>query len=180
MRLAQTQVWPALRYFEAIAPLTAISISASSNTMNGALPPSSSETFFTVPAHCSIRSLPISVEPVKVSLRTIGFEVSSPPTSLAPPVTHENTPFGTPARSASSHSASAENGVAVAGFKTIVQPAASAGPALRVIIAAGKFHGVIAAQTPIGSFKHDDALVGDRATGSCRRRCACPPRRTTR
>src|SRR5713101_7061140 len=42
MRLAQTQVWPALRYFEAIAPLTAISISASSKTMNGALPPSSS------------------------------------------------------------------------------------------------------------------------------------------
>jgi hypothetical protein len=34
----------------------------------------------------------------------------------------------------------------------MVQPAASAGPALRVIIAAGKFQGVIAAQTPIGSF----------------------------
>ncbi|MCY1508106.1 hypothetical protein D9M68_424060 [compost metagenome] len=33
---------------------------------------------------------------------------------------------------------------------TMVQPAASAGPALRVIIAAGKFHGVIAAVTPIG------------------------------
>ena len=66
-------------------------------------------------------------------------------------MTQENTPVGTPARSANSHSASAENGVAVAGFSTIVQPAASAGPALRVIIAAGKFHGVIAAQTPIGS-----------------------------
>jgi hypothetical protein len=36
MRLAQTQVWPALRYFEVIAPLSAISISASSKTMNGA------------------------------------------------------------------------------------------------------------------------------------------------
>ena len=31
----------------------------------------------------------------------------------------------------------------------IVQPAANAGAALRVIIAAGKFQGVIAAQTPI-------------------------------
>src|SRR5580704_15361393 len=151
MRLAQTQVWPALRYFDAMAPLTAISMSASSKTINGALPPSSSDNFFTVPAHCSISNLPTSVEPVKVSLRTIGFEVISPPISLEPPVTQEKTPFGTPARSANSHKANAENGVAVAGFNTIVQPAAKAGPALRVIIAAGKFHGVIAAQTPIGS-----------------------------
>src|SRR5207244_10344077 len=98
----------------------------------------------TVPAHCSISNLPISVEPVKVSLRTIGFEVISPPISLAEPVTQEKTPFGTPARSASSASASAEKGVCVAGFNTIVQPEASAGPILRVIIAAGKFHGVIA------------------------------------
>src|ERR1700730_11182366 len=151
MRLAQPQVCPALRYFDAIAPLTAASISASSKTMNGALPPNSSESFLTVPAHCCISKLPTSVEPVKVSLRTIGFEVSSPPTSFDGPVTQENTPFGTPARSASSHKAKAENGVAVAGFNTIVQRAAKAGPALRVIIAAGKFHGVIAAQTPIGS-----------------------------
>src|SRR5271166_5699813 len=99
MRLAQTQVWPALRYFEAMAPLTAASISASSKTMNGALPPSSSESFLTVPAHCCISNLPTSVEPVKVSLRTIGFDVSSPPTSFDGPVTQEKTPFGTPARS---------------------------------------------------------------------------------
>src|SRR6202048_44397 len=117
--------------------------------MNGGLPPSSSDSFLTVPAHCCISNLPTSVEPVKVNLRTIGFEVSSPPTSFDGPVTQEKTPFGTPARSASSHNANAEKGVAVAGFSTIVQPAASAGPALRVIIAAGKFHGVVAAVTPI-------------------------------
>jgi hypothetical protein len=57
----------------------------------------------TLPAHCSISNLPISFEP---------------------PVTYEKTPFGTPARSASSHKANAEKGVAVAGFGTIVQPAA--------------------------------------------------------
>src|SRR6201981_2070020 len=128
MRSVQTQVCPALRYFEAIAPLTAISISASSNTMNGALPPNSIEVFLTVAAHCCISNLPTSVEPVKVSLRTIGFEVNSPPISFDGPVTQENTPFGTPARSANSHKAKAENGVAVAGFNTIVQPAARAGP----------------------------------------------------
>jgi hypothetical protein len=74
--LAHTQVWPALRYFEAMAPpclrrgklLTAISMSASSKTMNGALPPSSSESFLTVPAHCCISNLPTSVEPVKGQL----------------------------------------------------------------------------------------------------------------
>src|ERR1700745_511920 len=103
MRLAHTQVWPALRYFEAIAPLTAISISASSKTMNGALPPSSSDNFLTVPAHCCISNLPTSVEPVKVSVRPVGLLVSSPPISFDGPVMQEKTPFGTPERSANSH-----------------------------------------------------------------------------
>ena len=76
--------------------------------MNGALPPNSSDSFSTVPAHCCISNLPTSVEPVKVSLRTVGFEVISPPISLEPPVTQEKTPLGTPARSANSHNAKAE------------------------------------------------------------------------
>ncbi len=70
--------------------------------------------------------------------------------TLALPVMTLNTPFGMPARSASSASASAVSGVSEAGFSTIVQPTAKAGPALRVIMAAGKFHGVIAATTPTG------------------------------
>ena len=101
-------------------------------------------------AHCAISWRPISVEPVNDSLRTSGLPVSSLPTALAEPVTTLNTPSGIPARLASSASASAEKGVWLAGLSTIVQPAANAGPALRVIIAAGKFHGVIAAVTPIG------------------------------
>src|SRR5678809_333778 len=152
MRFAQTQVWPALRYLEAIAPSTAASRSASSNTMNGALPPSSRESFFTVSAHCFMRRLPVAVEPVNDSLRTSGFEHSSPPIAFEPPVRTLSTPLGIPARSPSSAMASAEYGVWLAGLITTVQPAASAGPALRVIIAFGKFHGVISAQTPIGCF----------------------------
>ena len=62
-----------------------------------------------------------------------------------------STPGGKPARCASSASTSAEKGVASAGLMTTVQPAASAGATLRVIIDDGKFHGVIAAQTPTGS-----------------------------
>ena len=55
-----------------------------------------------------------------------------------------------PARSASSAAASAVSGVNSAGLMTTGQPAASAGATLRVIMASGKFHGVIAAHTPTG------------------------------
>ncbi|CAB4878739.1 unannotated protein [freshwater metagenome] len=44
----------------------------------------------------------------------------------------------------------AVSGVSDAGFKIIVQPAAIAGPILRVAIAAGKFQGVMSSETPIG------------------------------
>ncbi|MNT42800.1 hypothetical protein D3C72_1792370 [compost metagenome] len=102
-------------------------------------------------AHCSSSTRPTSVEPVNESLRTIGFAVSSPPVSRDGPVITLHTPFGMPARSARTAIARAEKGVWVAGRMTPVQPADQPGPALRVIIADGKFHGVIAANTPIGS-----------------------------
>jgi hypothetical protein len=54
----------------------AISISESSKTMNGALPPSSIEVFLIVATHCSISSLPTSVEPAKVNLHAVGSEPS--------------------------------------------------------------------------------------------------------
>ena len=60
------------------------------------------------------------------------------------------TPAGTPASSMQRTTSSAVSGVAEAGLTIIVQPAASAGPSLRVIIAAGKFQGVMAAVTPTG------------------------------
>ena len=97
-------VCPELRNLHVIAPATASSRSASSKTMNGAFPPSSSEIFLRPGAHWAMRSLPTSVEPVKPSLRTAGFEVISPPiagASSAAPVTTEKTPAGTPASSAS-------------------------------------------------------------------------------
>ncbi len=67
------------------------------------------------------------------------------------PVTTLKTPAGTPAWLASQANAKAEKGVSSEGFNTTVQPAASAGPTLRVIMAAGKFQGVMAATTPTGS-----------------------------
>ena len=60
------------------------------------------------------------------------------------------TPSGSPASASNPASASAVSGVSDAGFTTAVHPAASAGPSLRVSIAAGKFHGVTISETPIG------------------------------
>ena len=75
--MAQIQVWPELRYLEAAAPSTAASRSASSNTMTGAFPPNSMDTFLTVSAHSLSRVLPTGVEPVKVSLRIVSLPVST-------------------------------------------------------------------------------------------------------
>src|SRR5262249_20110919 len=146
-------------------PLTAASRSASSKTINGALPPSSSDTFFTVDAHCAINCLPIAVEPVKENFRTSGLEVSSLP--MGPDfdeVMMVSTPCGIPARAAGAAKANADRGVADDGFRTAGHPAARAGATFRLITALGKSQGVTAATTPTGSFipmmRRPAALVG--------------------
>ena len=88
---------------------------------------------------------PTSVEPVNVSLRSRGSEMIGLETveeELA--VITFTTPAGSPASSRICASAYIESGVCWAGLMTIVQPAAIAGPILRVPIAIGKFQGVIA------------------------------------
>ncbi|MNL66506.1 hypothetical protein D3C87_1909860 [compost metagenome] len=111
MRLTHTQVWPALRNLEAMSPSTAASTSASSKTMKGALPPSSIETFFMVAAAWAVSSLPTSVDPVKLILRTPGCEVSTAPMGRAAPVTTLTVPAGAPARSRRRTRARAVRGV---------------------------------------------------------------------
>ncbi len=107
----------------------------------------------TLSAACLSRMRPTSVEPVKVSLRTAGFSQNSLPTAEdEEDGTTLNTPAGMPARSASTPITMADSGVSAAGRATKEQPAANAGAALRVIIALGKFQGVIDAATPMGCF----------------------------
>jgi len=91
---------------------------------------------------CFIKSLPTPVEPVNETFFTIGEEVSASPTSgvLWREDMKFTTPLGMPARWASSARAKDVKGVSPGDFATTVQPAARAGPILRVIIAAGKFH----------------------------------------
>ena len=59
-------------------------------------------------------------------------------------------PFGTPASCSRSTIRNAVSGVSRGGLMTTPLPAPNAGASLRVIIAAGKFHGVIIATTPTG------------------------------
>jgi hypothetical protein len=82
---------------------TAVSIFASSKTMNGLLPPNSRESFVKLLAHCFARSLPTRVEPVKLSLRTAFDLQSASPTSatLSRVVITLIVPLGKPACSAS-------------------------------------------------------------------------------
>ena len=67
-------------------------------------------------------------------------------------VTTWRTPSGSPASCMSAAKAYMDSGVCAAGLTTMVQPAATAGPILRVPIASGKFHGVMASTGPTGRF----------------------------
>ena len=150
-RLADVQASPMLRILAIIAPSTAASRSASSKTRKGALPPSSIDTFSTCPADCSISVRPTSVEPVNDSLRVRGSAISGPMVlPLEAAVTTFSTPPGRPTSSRIPARASMDSGVSLAGLTTIVQPAAMAGPILRVPMAMGKFQGVIIRLGPIG------------------------------
>ncbi len=74
----------------------------------------------------------------------------TPPASEV--VTMFSTPSGSPTSARIAASACIESGVCCAGFITIAQPAAIAGPILRVPMAIGKFHGVMSSDTPTGCF----------------------------
>lgn len=67
------------------------------------------------------------------------------------PYTTLNTPAGTPASVATSARIRAVSGAFSDGLRTTVLPASSAGASLETTCWSGKFHGVIAPTTPIGS-----------------------------
>ena len=145
-----------LRILAVIAPSTAASRSASANTRNGAFPPSSIDVRSTLSAACSSSARPTSVDPVNDSLRARPSRISGSMTLPAlPVVTTLSTPSGRPASARIAARASIDSGVCWAGLITIVQPAATAGPILRVPMAMGKFHGVTS--------RHDaDGLAHDQ------------------
>ena len=124
------------------------------------MPPSSIDVLSTFCAEAAIKLRPTSVDPVKLSLRRRGSSMSGPVVLLEEEVVRMlKTPPGRPPSSRICPRASIESGVCCAGFMTIVQPAAMAGPTLRVPIAMGKFHGVIIRLGPTGCFITSTRLV---------------------
>ena len=137
MRVAAVQSWPQLAKAPTIAPSAAASRSASSNTTNGALPPSSMCTRLTVPAASRMTLAPVRVEPVTEISATSSWRASTPPTSGPGPGITLSTPGGRPASSARRPSMSAVSGVSSDGLSTTVLPAASAGPIFQAAMLSG-------------------------------------------
>ena len=95
---------------------------------------------------------PVAVDPVNDTRSIRGSVHSTSPMAFCCDVITLSTPAGMSVCSATRRpSTVADHGVAGAALSTTVQPAASAGPTLARLIWWGKFHGVIAATTPIGS-----------------------------
>jgi hypothetical protein len=126
------------------------------NTMNGAFPPNSKDNFLRVDADAADSHFPVAVDPVNEIFRILGLLVNFCPTcgvaSLDTGST-EKTFSGIPALIPRFISAIAVKGVSGAGFTMHEHPAANAGATFRVIMAAGKFQGVIIAATPTGCFR---------------------------
>ena len=104
--------------------------------MFGLLPPSSSVSRFSERPHLAPISRPTTVDPVNATLSTPGLSTSAAPVEPSP-VSTLSVPSGNPASRASSPSRSAVSGVCSAGFRTIEQPAASAGATFHIAIRSG-------------------------------------------
>ena len=146
-----TQLCPLAPKMPAMEPLTALSRSASSNTTNGDLPPSSSETSAKFSAEFRTTWRAELGPPVKLTRATSGWEVSARPQGSPWPVTMLTTPGGMPASSISRPNSSIAADACSDALSTTVLPAASAGPSLTATRKSWEFHGTTAATTPSGS-----------------------------
>ncbi len=145
------QTWPLLRNLPMTAAWATCFTSASGKTINGAWPPSSRLSRLTWSAERRISSLPTSVEPVKLILRTAGCskKASANWIGVADDEVGDARRAGR-RRPGTRTSAIRDSGVWSAGRLTIVQPAARAGAIFRLGRAIGKFQGVIVPTTPTG------------------------------
>ena len=116
-------------------PSAAAAGSASSNTMTGALPPSSRWTRLRVGAAAAATSMPARTEPVTDTMAGVSCTTSARPVSRSPQTTLK-TPGGRCSAMISAMS-SAVTGVVSDGLSTMVLPAASAGANFHTAIIIG-------------------------------------------
>ena len=129
------QSCPALKY-PAMATASAVfSGSASSNTMTGALPPSSRWTRLRSLAAAAATSRPARTLPVIDTICGTGWFTSARPVSRSPQITLK-VPGGRNSL-ISSASSRVDTGVVSDGLSTMVFPAASAGPNFHTAIIIG-------------------------------------------
>src|SRR5688500_9453066 len=119
--------------------------------MFGDLPPSSSDTFLSVFAARAMIDFPTFVDPVNAIESMRGWSTIALPTRAPSPGMTFSTPGGRPASRAYSANLRRDSEVFDAGLMTTVLPHASAGAIFQTASIRGKFHGVIAPTTPIGS-----------------------------
>src|SRR3954468_19113111 len=150
IRLVAVQRWPVVPNAPQSAPSTASSRFASSSTIMGFFPPSSSEQCLKLLAAVVPMVFPTALDPVNEIARTSGCSSSGAPASGPNPLTMFTTPLGTPASASTRTRLNVESGVSCAGLITQVLPQTSAGRSFHDGIAMGKFHGAIIPQTPSG------------------------------
>src|ERR1700689_1542870 len=143
MRLVAVQRCPVVPKAPHNAPSSASSRLASSSTIMGFLPPSSSEQCLKLLAAICPMMRPTADDPVKETARTSACSASGVPTSGPYPVTMLTTPLGMPASVNARTRLNVESGVSCAGLITHVLPQTTAGSSFQEEMAMGKFHGVI-------------------------------------
>ncbi len=142
-------------------------MSASSSTISGLLPPSSSTTRFSVRPAVSPTTRPVFVDPVNEIIRTFGSSTSACPTS-GPPQSTCRTPDGSPASSKMrAITTPPVTGVFRSLLSTTAFPSTSAGPSDRIASTIGKFQGVITPTTPIGTRRAVEVRPGIGDGSSC-------------
>ena len=123
-RSMPAQVWPAFANEPHAQPATACSTLASSRTIIGSLPPSSSTLPLSRSALATPTRRPTSTEPVKKILAALDSTSALP--TRPPPCTVRTSPSGTPARSNTHWMRWPISGVSEAGLSTTPLPHISA------------------------------------------------------
>ena len=125
-------------------------MSPSSHMIKASFPPNSSDECAKWDAQFVRASIPASVDPVRVTKFTLGFDVRAFPTTPPLPCTTLMTPAGTPASTNNSTYLVNVKGLTLAGFSIHEFPIKRAGGILLIKISLGKLKGMIATHTPRG------------------------------